>query len=154
MKLGPRTCDQCDRTFTPDTSDASYPRRYCRAGCFDAAKRKRDRNRKRDLRGNPKPSARVDPGEFIPRDPPQPKVPDIQPRAYALVQDRSAEFVKTILPQIEGNLSMFCFMRGYNELDRLEILKHLRGETRVAPEEIPPDPPVEIEPTLIDLFSD
>jgi hypothetical protein len=148
--LGPNNCLHCGRPLT----DAVYSRRYHNQGCFEAAKRRRDRDRKRDLRGARAGGDAVDPAEFMPRDPPSRKIPDIQPRAYRLVQDRSAEYIRSIQPQIENGLSMYCFMHGYNELDRQEILKHLLGETRVAPEEIPPDPPVEDEPALIDPFDD
>lgn len=143
--LGPEACKTCGKKLQDDSSG------YCKSSCVDLARRTRDRDRKRSRRGY---ATKVDPAEFFERDPPYPKAPDIQPRAYMLVQQRAIEFIRWLGPNLAEDAARFCFMRGYSELDRQEILKSLRGETKVAPEEIPPDPPDELEPALVDVFAE
>lgn len=79
----------------------------------------------------------------------------IQPRAFTVIQKRAVEFVQWARVSLENLLTNFVFMRGYTYVDRDEILKCLTGETELAPEVIPPDPPDEAEdPDLIDPLDD
>lgn len=138
-----RTCKVCSGPF-----DKGLPhKKYCSDDCYKTAKQKADRKRRNGQRVAKREEAadrpiirRVtlsyEPTALVPE-----IIPDIQPAALAVIQQRTESFLAAFEAEVRNDcLKRYAFMRGLTQLDVDEIWMFMQGKTRVAPRIVVPDP--------------
>lgn len=150
-------CRKCRCLFNPEVPSS----RYCSETCRIEAKRERDREhrqewrkKKRDRLGrdvSPQVEAKITriTVSYVPGDPvfdTASPIPDIQPAAVSLVQQRAQAFLDANASAIRNDLlQRYAFMRGLTQLDADEIWMFMQGKTRTAAPIAVVDPPPAVE---------